>query len=305
MGPLPQSQGNDYLLVIIDRLTSQVHLVPTTMQVTAKEVGWLFLKEIVRLHGVPKSIVSDSDTKFMSMFCRELHKLMGTKLLMSTAFHPQTDGTTEWANCSIGQILRMIIHDDQRNWAAKCPMVGFALNSSVSATTGFTPFKLNQGHMPQIGMPTSFDTTFKGVKQFGLQAKWDLMATHDVIIANRIQQTFHSNKKCSASDKYNVGDHVYLLTQNLNLPKGRARKLVPKYIGPYKVVKAHNEASTVMLELPTVLIARQICPTFHMGMIQKFIANNDKLFPKQDAKSFYDFGQDDEQEWLVEEITSH
>ena len=110
--------------------------------------------------------------------------------------------------------------------------------------------------MPQIRMPTSFDTTFKGIKQFALQAKWDLMAAHDMIIANCIQQTFHANKKCRASDIYHVGDHVYLSTQNLILPKGRARKLVPKYIGPYKVVKAHNEASTVTLELPPALVAR-------------------------------------------------
>ena len=198
----------------------------------------------------------DCDTKFTYTFWCELHRLMGTKLLMSTAFHPQMDGTTEQANCSIGQILRLIINDDQKNWADKCPMVEFALNSSVSATTGFAPFELNQGYMPQIGMPMSFDTTFKGVKQFMLQAKWDLMAAHDAIIANCIQQTFHANKKHCTSDLCHVGVHVYLSTQNLTLPKGRVRKLVPKYIGPYKVVKAHNEASTVMLELPPVLIAQ-------------------------------------------------
>ena len=105
--------------------------------------------------------------------------------------------------------------------------------------------------------------------------------------------------ECCTSDKYHVGDEVYLLTQNLTLPKGRARKLVPKYIGPYKVVKAHNEASTVMLELPLALIAQRISPTFHTGLIWKFVANNKELFSKRDAKSFYDFGQDDEQEWLV------
>ena len=160
-------------------------------------------------------------------------------------------------------------------------------------------------YMPQIGMLTSFDTTFKGVKQFALQAKWDLMAAHNMIIANRIQQTFHANEKHRASDLYHAGDHVYLLTQNLTLPKGRVRKLVPKYIGPYKVVKAHNEASTVTLELPPALIAQRISPTFHTGLVQKFITNNNKLFPKRGAKSFYDFGQDDEQEWLIEEITSH
>ena len=210
----------------------------------------------MRLHGVPKLIVSDHDTKFTSTFWHELHRLMGTKLLMSTAFHPQMDGATEWANRSIGKILRMVINDDQRDWAAKCPMVEFALNSSVCVTTRFAPFKLNQEYMPQIGLPISFDTTFKGVKQFVLQAKWDLMVAHDTIIANHIQQMFHANKKCHASDIYHVGDHVYLSTQNLTLPKGRARKLVPKYIGPYKMVKAHNEASTVMLELPPALIAQ-------------------------------------------------
>ena len=109
--------------------------------------------------------------------------------------------------------------------------------------------------MPQIGMLTSFDTTFKGVKQFALQAKWDLMVAHDTIIPNHIQQMFHANKKHHASDLYHVGDNMYLSTQNLTLPKGRVRKLVPKYIGPYKVVKAHNKASTVMLELPPALVA--------------------------------------------------
>ena len=210
----------------------------------------------MRLHGVPESIVSDHDTKFTSTFWCELHRLMGTKLLMSTAFHPQMDGATERANHSIGQILRMIINDDQKNWADKCPMVEFALNSSVSATTGFAPFELNQGYMPQIRMLTTLDTTFKGVKQFALQVKWDLMAAHDVIITNCIQQMFHANTKCCASDLYHVGDHMYLSTQNLTLPKGRARKLVPKYIGTYKVVKAHNKASTVTLELPPVLVAQ-------------------------------------------------
>ena len=82
------------------------------------------------------------------------------------------------------------------------------------------------------------------------------MAAHDTIIANRIQQTFHANKKCRTSDLYHVGDHVYLSTQNLTLPNSRVRKLVPKYIGPYKVVKAHNKASTVTLKLPPALVAQ-------------------------------------------------
>ena len=150
----------------------------------------------------------------------------------------------------------MIVQDEQKDWGTKCPMVEFALNSNFSAMTGFAPFELNQGYLPQIRLPTSFDTKFKGIKQFTLQVKWDLMAAHDTIIANHIQQMLHTNKKYHASKEYNVGDHVYLSMGNLTLPTGRARKLVPKYIRPYKVVKTQNEASMVMLKLPLVLIAQ-------------------------------------------------
>ena len=97
MGPLPKSNNFDYLLVVIDQLTSQVHLVPTMTTATARGVTWLILKEVIRLHGIPESIVSDRDTKFTSIFWKELHRLMGSKLLMSTMFHPQTDGATEQA----------------------------------------------------------------------------------------------------------------------------------------------------------------------------------------------------------------
>ena len=96
---------------------------------------------------------------------------MGTKLLMSTAFHPQTDRAMELANFFIGQVFRMIIQDNQKDWAVKCPMIEFVLNSNVSTTTIFAPFKLNQRYLPQIRLLTSFDTKFKGVKQFAVQAK--------------------------------------------------------------------------------------------------------------------------------------
>ena len=106
------------------------------------------MKEVVRLHGIPESIVSDQDTKFASIFWKELHRLMGSKLLMSTAFHPQTDGAMEQVNKSIAQILRTIVSNDQKDWLGKCLMVEFTINSSVNTTTGYAPFELNHGYMP-------------------------------------------------------------------------------------------------------------------------------------------------------------
>jgi hypothetical protein len=292
-------------MVIIDRLTSQVHLVPTTTTVTAKGIAWLFLKEIVRLHGVPDSIASDRDSKFTSIFWRELQRLMGTKLLMSTTFHPQMDGATEWANWSIAQILQSVFRDNQTDWAVKCPMVELVLNSNLSATTGFAPFELNHGYMPRIDLPANTDTTFKGVLQFAQQAWWSLMAAHDAILEHRVDQTFHVNRKHCVSEIYAADDRVYLSTQNLTLPKGRARRLVPWYIGPYCMTEAHNKALMVTLKLLEDLKNQRVSPTFHTNLIRRHITNNDDLFPQQEAKSFYDFGENTDEEWLVDEIITH
>ena len=151
------------------------------MTVTTRGITWLILKEVVRLHGIPESIVSDRDTKFTSIFWEELHRLMGSKLLMSTVFHPQTDGATEQANRSIAQILHTVVSNNQKDWSDKCPMVEVAINSSINATTGYSLFELNYGYMPRSGQHISADTTFKGVKQFAQQAVWNLMDVHDEI----------------------------------------------------------------------------------------------------------------------------
>jgi hypothetical protein len=175
-------------------------------------------------------------------------------------------------------------------------MVELTLNSNVNATTGFAPFELNHGYMPRIDLPVNTDTTFKGVSQFVQQAGWSLMAAHDAILEHRVDQTFHANWKCRESEIYAVDNRVYLSMQNLTLPKGRARKLVPRYIGPYRMTEAHNKASTVTLELPDDLKNRRMSPTFHTNLVRRYIANNDDLFPKWEAKSFYDFGATTDEE---------
>jgi hypothetical protein len=181
----------------------------------------------------------------------------------------------------------------------------YGRTSNVSATTGFALFELNHGYMPRIDLPVNTDTTFKGVSQFAQQARWSLMAAHDAILEHRMDQTFHANRKCCESEMYAVDDHIYLSTQNLTLPKGRARKLVPWYIGLYHMTKAHYKASKVTLELPEDLKNRRVSPTFHTNPIRQYIANNNDLFPKQEAKPFYDFGANGDEEWLIDETIVH
>ena len=149
---------------------------------------------------------------------------------MSMAFHPQTDGAMEQANRSITQILCTIVLNDQKDWLGKCPMVEFAINSSINATMGYAPFELNHRYMLQSGQHISTDTTFKGVKQFAQQALWNLLDAHNAILEHRIEQTHYSNKCHKPGIEYQINDLVYLSTKTLTLLKHRARNLMPKFI---------------------------------------------------------------------------
>ncbi|GJE92037.1 polyprotein [Phanerochaete sordida] len=312
LGPFPESLEANYLWVVLCRLTSLVHLIPVRTTVSAVELAWVFVRDIVRLHGLPDSIVSDRDSKFTSRFWQEVHRLLGTRLLMSTAFHPQTDGATERANRSISQVLRAVVQPNQKDWANQLPLVEFALNASVSSSTGYAPFELTYGAMPRMAQPNISEKVAPGVRRFAEHAREVLLRAHDAIIDSRVHQTYHANKARRDEDIHHsaltpiaVGDLVYLSTENLALPKGRARKLAPRFIGPYPVVVAHPSTSTYTLELPPDLRRRNIHPTFHVGLLRRHEANDDELFPHRDTKTLYDLGIDPDTEWLVDEILSH
>src|ERR1700676_4039190 len=109
IGPFPKSKGYDYPKVVICRLTSMVHLMPVKTTIKASELASPYVQEIVRLHRLPDTIVSDKDSKFTSKFWSEVHCILGTKLFISTVFHPQMDGASERVNRSVGQFLQTVI----------------------------------------------------------------------------------------------------------------------------------------------------------------------------------------------------
>ena len=100
-------------------------------------------------------------------------------------------------------------------------------------------------------------------------------------------------------------DSVYLSTANLNLPKRRARKLAPKYIGPFKVTKAFPDTSNYTLELSEELVARRIHPKFHVSLLCRYKPNDDVIFPSHESKRFYDFRMPNNNEWLIDKIIGH
>ena len=182
---------------------------------------------------------------------------MGTKLLLSTAFHLQTDGITERVNHSIGQMLRAMIRPDQKDWVDKLPLVEFMINSSIASATGMAPFEINYGYMPVIMKELKeSERTPPGVRTFAQNTLRNMAMVHDALIATRVFQKHQADKRRRAEPPIKAGDLVYLSTKNLSLPKGRASKLVPKYIGPYMVTRATHATSNYDLELPPELTKR-------------------------------------------------
>ena len=143
-------RGNDMILTVIDHLTKRAHFIPTSVTATSQDSLAMLFNHVFKLHGFPKKIVSDRDIRFTSRFYREACKRLGITLGFSSSNHPQTNGTTERLNATLGSLLKRYCNENHLSWDLELPLIEFTYNATPHSTTQTSPFIADLGYEPNL-----------------------------------------------------------------------------------------------------------------------------------------------------------
>ena len=248
VGPLPESQGCNAILTIVDWLSKAVKFEPTHMELNSAGFARILRDRVFRDHGLFRTLIHDRDTRFTSDFIAELLGMLGIEQNPSTAYHPQTDGQSERTNQTIEQYLRIFVDYLQDDWKEWLPLGEFAINNSVHAATKQTPFFVNYGQHPWTGLDVRKEVHNESAQQFADRMKkvHEDAAAALRMAAERMKRQF--DRHARASHEYQPGDKVYLSSENIRTPRP-SKKLDDKWFGPFEVQEKIGRAA-YRLKLP-------------------------------------------------------
>lgn len=283
---LPKSDGYNSILVVVDRLTKYAHFIPLKHPFTASQVASAVLDHVVKLHGVPDSIVSDRDKIFTSSFWKSLFALLDTKLLMSTSYHPQTDGQTERVNQCLEMYLRCNVHGSPKKWRSWLSLAELWYNTSYHSSLQCSPFKALYGYEPRLA---SFPVICHDEPQ-----STELMITERDAHLEMIKKNLlaaqtrikHQADKLRSDREFQVGDSVLLKLQpyaQSSLVSRPYPKLAFKFFGPYKVLQRVGKAA-YKIDLPADCL---IHPVFHVSQLKPYTSDYTPVY--SDISQLADF----------------
>ena len=266
---LPESQGHDSIMVVVDRLSKMVHLVPTNATLSSEGLARLFRDNVWKHHGLPEQVISDRGPQFVSGFMRELYKLLDVKVAASTAYHPQTDGQTERINQEVELYLRLFVNHRQDDWAEWLSLAEFSYNNRVQASTRQTPFMLNSGRHPRLGVEPLRDVERPAVEDFvqGIQATRQEAEAALHQAAEDMARYYDQQRGVAVN--YKVGDQVWLDGKDISTDRP-SRKLSDKRYGPFKIVKVVSP-NAYQLELPSTM---KLHPVFHTVKLRPYFPDS-------------------------------
>ncbi|GKC60352.1 putative reverse transcriptase domain-containing protein [Tanacetum coccineum] len=243
----------------------------------------LYMKEVVTQHGVPVSIISDRDGRFTSLFWQALHKALGTRLDMSTAYHPETDGQSERTIQTLEDMLRACVLDFGKNWDRHLPLVEFSYNNSYHTSIKAAPFEALYGRKcrspvcwaevgdAQLTGPAIIHETTEKI----VQIKSRIQAARD-------RQKSYANIRHKPM-VFQVGDKVMLKVSPWKgvVHFGKRGKLNPRYVGPFRVIERVRTVA-YKLELPQQL--SRVHNTFHVSNLKKCMSDESLVIPLEELR---------------------
>ncbi|GMJ13693.1 hypothetical protein HRI_005038600 [Hibiscus trionum] len=289
----PTPKKNNAIWVIVDRFTKSAHFLPVRMDFSLSKLAELYINEVIRLHGVPTSIISDRDPRFASRFWRTLQEALGTRVHLSTAFHPQTDGQSERVIQILEDMLRACIIDFGKNWEKSLPLVEFSYNNSYQSSIQMAPFEALYGR--KCRTPLCWSELGEN-KVLGPQL---LRETEEKvqIIHSRLKQAFDRQKAYADLKRrdiqHNVGDKVFLKVSPWKkvFRFGKRGKLSPRFIGPFEITERIGPV-TYRLALPSEF--DKIHNVFHVSMLRKYRSDPSHILEPEELELNPDLSYEEE-----------
>ncbi|KAD3639965.1 hypothetical protein E3N88_29188 [Mikania micrantha] len=248
---LPRTpRGYDSIWVIVDRLTKSAHFLPIREDYKMEKLATLYINEIIARHGTPISIISDRDSRFTSRFWQTLQKALGTRVNLSTAYHPQTDGQSERTIQTLEDMLRSCVIDFGGSWDTHLPLIEFSYNNSYHTSIQCAPFEA----------------------LYGRKCRSPVCWT-EKSYADRRRKPL----------EFQVGDRVLLKVSPWKgvVRFGKKGKLAPRYVGPFEILERIG-AVAYKLKLPVEL--SNVHDTFHVSNLKKCLADHDVQIPLEDIQ---------------------
>ena len=256
----------------MDRFTKSTHFLPVKTTYTVEQYAELYVKEIVRLHEAPRSLVSDRDPTFTSKFWESLQRAMGTRLKFSTTFHPQTDGQSERTIQILEDMMRSCVLDFGGSWSKYIPLMEFSYNNSYQATIGMAPYELLYGrkfrsplHWNEAG-----ESSYLGPKLVQ-QANKAIRKIQTCMLAVQSRQKSYADAK-RKDVEFQVRDFVFLRIPPMRGVKrfGAKGKLSPRFIGPFEVLDRVGAVAYRIAMSPSLSLVHDV---FHVSMLRKYVSD--------------------------------
>lgn len=292
---LPNSDGFDVILVIIDRASKQAIFISTHSTITSEQLASLFILHVFSKHGVPSHVTSDRGSEFVSQFFRSLGKALDMELHYTSGYHPEANGQMERANQTLEQYLRIYCSYQQDNWSELLPLAEFAYNNALNASTGISPFFANKGYHPNLSIHPEYDLASERAQHFVVNLDKLHIFLREQITDAQKRYKITADRLRIPPPEFPIGSDVFVSAKFIRSTRPTP-KLSEKYLGPFKII-AKPSSLSYTIKLPDYL--RGIHPVFHVSQLEPSVPNQ---IPNRTVEPPPPIEVDGEEHYVISEI---